>query len=96
MLLNYRKNKYKVNESKLAYWSYWTDWFSFFWIDLVLNIKFVDKKMKKRKRKKRRKAKEKRKASHLRRKKERLQNIKRDQAFQEEEEASAKKHLIDD
>lgn len=61
LTVNYRGNKYKTNEALVCYWNFWVDWFSFFWIDMFLNLKFMKKKLKKRQKQKRREEREKKK-----------------------------------
>lgn len=41
--LKYRAHKFYVNDSALAFFCLWTDWFSFFWLDSLNNSKLVKK-----------------------------------------------------
>lgn len=68
IVVKFRSKNYLEDESLRCYWAYWTDWLAFFWIDMIMNIRFVKKKVKKIDRKIRRKIKEKKKEKHLKKK----------------------------
>lgn len=58
------------------------DWFTFFWIDLIGNLSFVEKKIKKTKRQIKKLKKDKRRKRHLKNKK--LEALKERQRIKEE------------
>ena len=41
--LKYRAHKFYINDSTLAFFCLWTDWFSFFWLDSLNNSKLIKK-----------------------------------------------------
>lgn len=43
MVVFYRADRFKQNQSLECYWAFWVDWFTFFWIDLIMNLTFVEK-----------------------------------------------------
>lgn len=68
LVVKFRAKNYKEDESRLCYWRFWVDWFSFFWIDILLNVRFIKDKNKKRIKK----AKDRRKEKYLQRKLKKL------------------------
>ena len=69
LIVKFRANKYTQKESNICYWRFWVDWFSFFWIDILMNVRFIKQTNKKRKQK----GKERRREKHLQRKIKKLQ-----------------------
>lgn len=48
LIVNFRKERLNSNDSLVSYFEYGSDWVSFFWAEVFLNIRFVKKKIKKR------------------------------------------------
>ena len=51
-IMKYRGHKFYTTDSALAFFSLWTDWFSYFWLDSLKNTKIMKKLKKKREQKK--------------------------------------------
>ena len=54
LIVNFRGDRLNSDDAIVSYFEYGIDWFSFFWAQIFLNIKFVKKRLKKRQRAKRR------------------------------------------
>lgn len=55
LIVNFRDNRLQSDDALVSYFEYGSDWLSFFWVEIFLNIKFVKKRLKKRRRNNRKK-----------------------------------------